>query len=169
AHESLGRLQRAIVAASAKIPTVVCPPSLPLPPMFTCPRTTTSSHEAQLRSAVAQFLEQLAREPGVSIVNTQYLDELSPVAARYDLKAELSSGFAYSLQHAVAVAKVFAEVIRRRAPKKGLITDLDDTVWIGILGDDGIEGISWDLEHQSQIHGIYHQVLPSLAHHTSLI
>src|SRR5262249_11615684 len=74
-----------------------------------------------------------------------------------------SSGFAYSLQHAVAVAKVFAEVIRRRAPKKGLITDLDDTVWIGILGDDGIEGISWDLEHQSQIHGIYQQVLASLA------
>ena len=26
--------------------------------------------------------------------------------------------------------------------KKGLITDLDDTLWAGILGEDGIDGIS---------------------------
>lgn len=163
AQRFLARLQRAIISASAEIPTVVSPPSLPLPPMFTCPRTAVSSHEAQLRSAVASFIERLAKEPGVSVVNAQYLDDLSPLASRYDLKAELSSGFPYTLLHASAVGKVLADLIRRRVPKKGLITDLDDTTWIGILGDDGIEGISWDLEHHSQVHGLYQQVLASLA------
>jgi FkbH-like protein len=163
AQRSLARLQRTILSVSAKTPTVVSAPSLPLPPMFTCARTAVSSHEAQLRSAVASFIEQLAKEPGVSVVNAQYLDELSPLAGRYDLKAELSSGFPYTLLHAGAVGKVLVDLIHRRAPKKGLITDLDDTAWIGILGDDGIEGISWDLEHHSQVHGLYQQVLASLA------
>jgi FkbH-like protein len=48
-------------------------------------------------------------------------------------------------------------------PKKGMITDLDNTLWRGILGDDGPRGISWDLDHGSQIHGLYQQFLNSLA------
>ena len=35
AERSIDRLQRAIADASVRIPTVVYPPSLPLPPMFT--------------------------------------------------------------------------------------------------------------------------------------
>jgi len=162
AHESIARLERAIAGASVQIPTVVCTPSLPLPPMFTTPRTEESPPEAQLRCALASFVAHLSQQPGLRVVNTQYLDELSPLAGRYDLKSDLTSGFPYTLQHASAVGKVLADLIRPRAPKKGLITDLDDTLWAGILGDDGAEGISWDLEHKSQMHGLYQQVLGSL-------
>jgi FkbH-like protein len=51
----------------------------------------------------------------------------------------------------------------RQAPKKGLITDLDDTLWSGILGEAGIQGVSWDLDGNAQIHGLYQQFLASLA------
>jgi FkbH-like protein len=163
AHGSIARLQRAIARASAQIPTVVCPPSLPLPPMFTTQRTEESSPEAQLRCALASFVENLSQQSRLCVVNTQYLDEMSPLAGRYDVKSDLSSGFPYTLQHASAVAKILADVIHPCPPKKGLITDLDDTLWAGILGDDGAEGISWDLEHKSQMHGLYQQVLASLA------
>jgi len=45
------------------------------------------------------------------------------------------------------------------APKKGLITDLDDTLWRGVLGEVGIDGISWDLDHHSQMHSLYQRLL----------
>ena len=49
------------------------------------------------------------------------------------------------------------------APKKGLITDLDDTLWSGILGEVGVDGIAWDLDHKAQAHGVYQEVLTALA------
>src|SRR5262249_38332555 len=55
------------------------------------------------------------------------------------------------------------------APKKGLITDLDDTLWRGVLGEAGVRGITWDLDHHSLIHGLYQQLLGSLAEAGSLI
>jgi FkbH-like protein len=58
---------------------------------------------------------------------------------------------------------LLARLIQPPAAKKGLITDLDDTVWAGILGDAGPDGVSWDLEHHTSIHGLYQQMLESLA------
>ncbi len=58
---------------------------------------------------------------------------------------------------------MLASLVSNRTPKKGLITDLDDTVWSGILGEVGVDGISWTLEHHSQVHGLYQQFLSSLA------
>jgi FkbH-like protein len=59
--------------------------------------------------------------------------------------------------------------VRNPPPKKGLITDLDETLWKGILGEIGSEGISWDLDNHSQIHGLYQQLLRSLAASGTLI
>jgi FkbH-like protein len=55
------------------------------------------------------------------------------------------------------------------APKKGLITDLDDTLWRGILGEVGIDGISWDLDHHSQMHAFYQCLLNALANEGVLL
>jgi FkbH-like protein len=91
------------------------------------------------------------------------LDELSPLSTRLDLQSELSAGFPYQLSHASALATALAALIRNPPPKKGLITDLDDTLWSGLLGEIGVDGISWHLDHKSHIHGIYQQFLASLA------
>jgi FkbH-like protein len=56
-----------------------------------------------------------------------------------------------------------ASLLQTRTPKKGLITDLDDTLWSGILGEVGVDGVNWSLEHHSHIHGLYQQFLSSLA------
>jgi FkbH-like protein len=53
--------------------------------------------------------------------------------------------------------------IEYHPPLKGLITDLDDTLWSGIVGEDGVEGISWNIDDNSQLHGVYQQFLSSLA------
>jgi FkbH-like protein len=36
-------------------------------------------------------------------------------------------------------------------------------LWSGILGEDGVEGISWHLDQKTHIHGLYQQFLTSLA------
>ena len=96
------------------------------------------------------------------------MDALSP-AQRLDVNADLSTGFPYTLAHASVLAELLAGLVQNPLPKKGLITDLDDTLWRGILGEVGVEGISWDLDHHSQIHGLYQQLLRSLAASGTLI
>jgi FkbH-like protein len=46
---------------------------------------------------------------------------------------------------------------------KGFITDLDDTLWRGIVGDDAVDNIHWGLEHHALGHALYQGMLASLA------
>ena len=50
-----------------------------------------------------------------------------------------------------------------------MITDLDDTLRRRILGEVGAEGISWDLDHHSQMHALYQRLLGALATEGALI
>ena len=97
------------------------------------------------------------------MVSSQRLDQISSHAERFDARSELNTGFPYSLSHADKLAELVAALVRSPLSKKGLITDLDNTLWNGILGEVNIEGISWDLDHHTQRHGLYQQVLASLA------
>jgi FkbH-like protein len=61
------------------------------------------------------------------------------------------------------MGELLADLMFRREPKKGLITDLDDTLWAGILGEVGVQGVHWRLDEHAQLHGLYQQFLASLA------
>lgn len=163
AERMMGRLEKAIVSAADLLPTYISLPTLALPPLFATPSQQTSSYELQLRLCVNRFAAALATHPRIRITSTQRLDEMSPLATRFDIQSELSAGFPYHLAHASAMAELLAALIRDSGPKKGLITDLDDTLWSGILGENGVDGISWHLDQQTHVHGLYQQFLASLA------
>lgn len=116
-----------------------------------------------MHETVASLAAVLSQQPGIHIANAQCLGEVSPLSQRFDPKAEVVTGFPYTLPHASAVADLLASLIDNRPPKKGLITDLDETLWAGILGEDGANGISWHMEHQTHMHGVYQQFVASLA------
>jgi len=160
---SVSRLERALRTSSSLFPVCVCLPTLPLPPLFTTSTRQASTHELQLRNFVTAFAARIAKEPLVRVLNPQQLDELSGMAKRFNLQSELTAGFPYQLAHASAIAELLAALIQNPAPRKGLITDLDDTLWSGLLGEVGVEGISWDLDRHSHMHGVYQQFLGSLA------
>jgi FkbH-like protein len=144
-------------------------PSLPLPPVsFTC-SDQAGGFELGLLVAVNQLALSLVQKHGCRMVNPQQLNLLSPLGERSDVKADFHAGFPYTIAHASVLAELLARIIRPSQPRKGLITDLDDTVWDGILGEVGVEGISWDLDNHSQIHGLYQQLLTSLADSGALI
>jgi FkbH-like protein len=163
ARRMLARLQKAILAAAASVPTYVSLPTLPLPPLFTTPTQQASAYELELRHAVSDFAASLAAHARVRILSASHLDEISLPGSRFDFQSELLAGFPYQLSHATALAELLAALIRNPGPKKGLITDLDETLWSGILGENGVDGISWHLDQKAHIHGLYQQFLASLA------
>jgi FkbH-like protein len=161
-------LHNGMAAVAPDIPLIVCLPTLPLVPISSTPLARASEFTLELRSRLASLGATLSRVSGVRIVDSQRLDGL-PISQRRSVNYDLSAGFPYSLAHASALAEVLAKLVLNPQPKKGLITDLDDTLWRGILGEVGVQGISWDLENHAQIHALYQQLLRSLGASGTLI
>lgn len=161
-------LQHLSEAAKSK-PLALCLPTLPLPPISYQPGAQAGFDTLLSEKALADFAVNAAQIPHVKIVNRQRLDRISSFNDRLDVKSELSTGFPYRTTHASHVAELLANLIQPRPAKKGLITDLDDTLWRGLLGEEGVEGISWDLDRHSHIHALYQQTLRALAESGVLI
>ncbi len=160
-HTALERLERSVLAAAGSRRVVCVMPTLTLPPLFPQPPGQSGPHELALRAMVAGAAARLSSEPGVSLVSHQRLDSVSPPGTRRDVKAELAAGFPYSLGHASAVAALLAELLFPPVPRKGLITDLDETLWAGLLDEAGPQHVSWTGDDHR--HALYQQLLASLA------
>jgi FkbH-like protein len=159
----LSQLTSRIERLIRKTSVAIVLPTLPLPPLFQNPLGMADLAELSLRQIVAEFAAQIAARPGVRIVSPQQLDLTSPPGQRFDATSELRTGFPYTPTYAATLAAAIAEQLRPATPLKGIITDLDNTFWSGIVGDDGSDAVSWDLDHKSQQHGLYQELLASLA------
>ena len=157
----LGRLELAIAQISS--PVALSLPSLPLPPLAFTAGWQASSFELQLRERLARFAVSVSDRARVRLLNSQRLDRISAPAGRFDAKSDLLTGFPFCQEHTDKLAELLAALLGNAPPKKGLITDLDDTLWKGILGEVGVDGVSWDLAQHSQVHGLYQQFLSALA------
>ena len=163
ARRSLDRVLAAVTRIAAAVPVALSFPTLPLPPVSYMPRAAADHLQLTLRAMVAQASIDAASIPGCRVLSAERLAILSPPASRLDARAELAAGFPYQGPHASAVAELLSLLLAPPAPKKGLITDLDDTLWNGIVGEIGIEGICWTLDRHAPLHGLYQQFLQSLA------
>jgi FkbH-like protein len=163
AQMRLALLEGELLRLAGETTVVCCLPTLPLPPMFVPRPDESGSHELQLRQLVSTFGATLASTPGLRLVSGQSLDRASAPAERFDIKSEIAKGFPYTLPHADAVAAALVGLIHPPATKKGIITDLDDTLWAGLLGEVGADGVAWSLDDKAQLHGLYQQLLASLA------
>ena len=155
------RMVSAVNRLPASVPVAISLPTLPLPPTFHTPGWQAGKSQWAVDGALTDLARKLSEHPHVRIASRERIAELSG-GPRQDLKAGLLTGLPYHLEHASAVAEVLARLIQPPAPKKGLITDLDDTFWHGLVGDVGPDGVSWDLSNHSQIHGLYQQFLSAL-------
>ena len=166
---ALARLSDAILALPAHVRIAVSLPTTPLPPLFHTAGWQASTAELLLDQKLSIFATTLAQRHGLSLVNSRRLDEESPPAARYDLRSDLLTGLPYTIAHADALAAALALLLAPAAPMKGVITDLDDTLWDGILGDAGPEGVRWDLASHQHLHGLYQKMLAGLSQRGVLI
>ena len=156
APERLNRLVKGIGNLAGSMPVAVLGPTLPLPPIDGSIQAQVGLFELELRRQVSAFLVEAAGMPGVRIVQP-------PDCRGLDPKMELLAGFPYTVAHADAVARSLAAVLWQPPPKKGLITDLDGTLWAGIVGEIGAGAVSWSHENHTQPHALYQQMLGRLA------
>jgi FkbH-like protein len=163
----LDRMAATVEAIRPEIPIAVSLPTLPLPPIFHTAGWQAAEAQLALEQKVAEFASRIARR--CSLVSSARLAEESPPAGRYDLNADLLTGLPYTLPHAAAVASALSRLLAPPAPKKAIITDLDDTLWRGLAGEAGPENVSWDLASHSQLHGLYQKLLAALAEEGVLI
>ena len=162
-QQSASRFLSLLEVASLASPIALCLPTLPLPPISSQPGEQFGLTNLLLDKTLADFALQAAGIPHLRIVNRPRLDAVSPSAERLDVKSELATGFPYRTSHAAKVAELLAGLIQPSPAKKGLITDLDDTLWRGLLGEEGAAGISWELDQRSHIHALYQQLLGALS------
>lgn len=156
AAERLTNLSQQLASAATGRRIVVAPMAASLPPWLPGLTGQTPVWELQLRQLVANFLSHCA-SAGVRIAAPEF------IPAAYDFRSHLQNGFPYSVPYTNALASALAALLLPPLPAKGLITDLDGTLWAGIVGDDGPENVHWSLEQHARLHGVYQQLLAGLA------
>jgi len=169
ARAALERIASALARIPSGLRLALSLPTLPLPPLFHTPGWRASAHQLALQADLAHFAAELAHAGRVAGVNAERLAEESPAAARLDLKSDLYTGLPYTVHHADRLASQLARALAPPSPKKGIISDLDDTLWNGIVGEVGPEAVTWDLASHAQLHGLYQKLLASLADAGTLI
>lgn len=163
-RERVPQVTEGLRRLASRMPVALAGPTLPLPPIGVTTRAQAGSLELELQHIASSLALEAAGVPGVRVVNASRLNEISgDFSSRLNPMMELLAGFPYQNGHASAVAQCLAEVLWPAPPKKGLITDLDDTLWAGLVGEAGSKGVSWSQEHHTQVHGLYQQMLGHLA------
>ncbi len=137
-------------------------PSVPAAPVEPVPDWQYGQMQARLDERIASFAAGLAGLPHIRLVNPARLAGL-PQAERVSFTSVLQTGSPYTLAAADALGEMLARAMFPPPPLKGIITDLDETLWSGVLGQAGVDGVAWDLEHRAAQHGAYQQMLQSLA------
>jgi FkbH-like protein len=163
AMERLSRLREVVARLAEHMPLVVAGPSVSFPLLGHTSGWQASTLELELELELARCLADMARIGKVSVLHAGRLATASPAQGRSDARLELAAGFPYTLEHASTLAQGLIELGFPRAPKKGLITDLDDTLWSGIVGEVGPDAVSWSQAEHTQLHGVYQLVLRQLA------
>jgi FkbH-like protein len=149
ARESAERIGSRLSQIGAR--AVLVPPTLSLPPFFPTRPEQASSWQCALRSIAAQLCVTMT-EFGVSVVDVDALT-VAP-GERRSARNEVRFGFPFTERHAKDVAAIVATLISPPVRRKGLVLDLDGTLWKGIVGDDGAEAISWNLNQEAIGHAL---------------
>lgn len=118
--------------------------TLPLPRRFTAQLVDRESRAllgAVWREANARLLRLAAELPGVTVIDLDPL--IADGVAAYEARTGVYAKAHLSADLLAAYAREVAHLALNRVArtKKALALDLDGTLWGGILGDDGVEGI----------------------------
>src|SRR5262249_41808193 len=93
-----------------------------------------------------QLAERLAGLAGVTFVASMDLARTYPVHAPYDARADALGRVPYTPDMYAALATIVARQVQaaRRPPFKVVVLGADQTLWRGVVGEDGAAGISID-------------------------
>ena len=150
----LDRLGAALMRIPAGPRVALSLPTLAIASAISRPRmASVATRDGAAREYCASSRRNL-RRTDASRSSRAAVAEGSPAGERLDLKSDLYTGLPYTIEHADRLASQLALALAPPAPKKGIISDLDDTLWSGIVGEVGPDAVSWDLASHAQLHGL---------------
>lgn len=166
---NLGAMRESLASLPDHFLLALSLPTLNLPPVFHTPSGQLCEAELRLHHSVNELGLWATSRTNIRLVRPQRQQIHAGPPQAFDFKGELMAGLPYTIAHADQLAQSFAQLLAPPTPKKGLITDLDDTLWAGIVGEVGPEAVSWDIDSKTQPHGLYQQLLRALADQGVLI
>lgn len=134
-------LAKAASASSVPFILMICPPS---------PAWEAEAEFGELQTSVmTQLRDGLDEANGVHLFT--YLDcrDLYPVATEYDVASDRLGHLPYTTPAFTAFATLIARKLHllARPPVKVIVVDCDNTLWGGVIAEDGIGGISIGAQH----------------------
>jgi FkbH-like protein len=170
AQQRLGRVASRLEELGSLFPTAVALPTLDIPPAYEGRPERVGQLRANLDLLLAEFTARMVGVPGLYVVSPETIaaGDGSPATPR-DLRSDIRSGFPYSVAHASMLARASVVALLPAPTKKGLITDLDDTLWRGLVGEIGADAVAWDLDSGALAHGLYQQLLAELSRRGTLL
>lgn len=134
AQNFLDALGAAAQSAKAPFLLALCAPS---------PAWDEGGAEAHLQAAAEAVLSGAASLPGVTVIDYRETRRLYPAGPEWDQQSDglghvplTSDAFTAT---ATLIARRLSQVLRRKA--KVVVVDCDNTLWGGVVGEDGVEGI----------------------------
>lgn len=131
-----------------------------------CVRPLSSGPAMQARAAAinAKLAAFAARRASFYLVDQQGLALREGVRSLSDPRFEALAQMYWSPSGQRALAALYARALRSlsRPSSKVLVTDLDDTLWGGILGEDGFEGLMMGPTDRGYAHRRYQEALLAL-------
>lgn len=135
-------LAAAVRAAAARyqVPTllVLCPPS----------SATLANKDlaAQLSDVEGMLNSELQEAKGLRLVGSNQLGDLCPVAEYDNPRGQRLGAVPYTPRFYGALGRLLTRAVYRLTtlPHKVIVLDCDQTLWRGVCGEDGLEGIEVD-------------------------
>ncbi|HEX6502551.1 MAG TPA: amino acid adenylation domain-containing protein [Terriglobales bacterium] len=111
-----------------------------------CPASPQNQTEVHISEAEALIAEQLGSYPGVHFLHSAEITSLYPVANYYDADRDELGHIPYTTEFFAALGTVLARKIYgvRQNPYKVIVSDCDETLWKGVCGELGPQGIEID-------------------------
>lgn len=135
-------LETAVAQTATPTLVVICPPSPAL--------GDDSEKAAFLSRTETTFMERLQANPNLHLAAPDEIMQQYPVAKVADLYSDEMGHIPYTTEFFAALGTFLARKIDliRRKPVKVIALDCDNTLWQGVVGEDGVEGIIITPAHQ---------------------
>ena len=145
-EETIKDFGKALIASaeSTAVPYLVC----------LCPASSKvnsdperSSFYNEMENLLADYLDKVN---GIHLLKASALTAKYPVTDYYDPRGDKSGSVPYTPEYYTALGTTIARKINalKTLPYKVIVLDCDRTLWNGICGEDGAEGVTIDLAYQ---------------------
>ena len=129
-------------AARSTVPYILCfcPPS----------PETASMYEAEIESWVARIRDDVVSTTNIHVIEWQGIQQRLPVASIHDPQSEKLGRIPYTEDFFIALASTIARklFVIHQKPYKVIVLDCDNTLWGGVVGEDGSDGIMISPAHR---------------------